>query len=325
MPTIHVETNLDACRELWETSVSPDSLTDLWEVRHCFHQQYQRKPLFVVAKEGPNIVGLIPLSYVEEHGYYGYFPGEIWQGKTWLEQNRLIARDPNVLAKMTKWLWDQKIPYHLRYLCHNPHLVGMPAVEDEIGYLFHPESVHFSMEEYYSLFSKKTLKNIRREIEKMYARNLTIRRHEDDDFDKMIVLNIERFGTQSYFANNKFVGAFRAFKELLSQKGWLKMTSVLIDGRVAAVDMGCVYNGVYTLLSGGTHPDYPGVAKVINLFHLEESCREHYKEVDFLCGDFTWKKMFHLTPRPLYKMECLTGKDSSCELSVKDNAYSDVR
>jgi len=26
-----------------------------------------------------------------------------------------------------------------------------------------------------------------------------------------------------------------------------------------------------------------------------------YKEVDFLCGDFSWKKLFHLTPRPLYE------------------------
>jgi CelD/BcsL family acetyltransferase involved in cellulose biosynthesis len=80
------------------------------------------------------------------------------------------------------------------------------------------------------------------------------------------------------------------------------MTAVLMDGRVAAVDMGCIYKGDYKLLAGGTHSDYPGVAKAINLYHMQEACNNKYKTVDFLCGDFAWKKLFHLTPRPLYEV-----------------------
>jgi hypothetical protein len=78
------------------------------------------------------------------------------------------------------------------------------------------------------------------------------------------------------------------------------MTSIFIDGELAAVDMGCMYRGVYTLLGGGTHGGYPGVAKLINLCHMRRACDERMEWVDFLCGDFSWKTLFHLTPRPLY-------------------------
>jgi len=301
MVKIYRETDEGVCRELWERLIPSEQLTDLWDVRVCFHQHFKRDLFFVVAEEAEEVVGLIPLSFIKELDYSGYFPGEVWDGKTWLEQNRLIARDQNILHQMFDWLLENKISYHLRYLHKTPPLSLDLINEDEIGYLFHPESFNFNMEEYYSVFSKKTLKKIRREVDRMYEQNLSIRSGDINDFEEMLILNIERFGTRSYFASNQFVQSFRALRDYLDQKGWLQMTTIVIDGRIAAVDMGCSYNGVYTLLSGATHSDYPGVAKVINLFHMEEACKKKYKEVDFLCGDFSWKKLFHLTPRPLYE------------------------
>lgn len=118
----------------------------------------------------------------------------------------------------------------------------------------------------------------------------------------MVQMSLGRFGDESYFSDKRFLESFRDLKDHFHEKGWLRMTTVLIDGEPAAVDMGCVYQGVYTLLAGGTHNDYPGVAKVINLHHMKEACREKYEKVDFLCGDFSWKKIFHLSPNPLYKL-----------------------
>ena len=202
---------------------------------------------------------------------------------------------------MFDWLLKNKVSHHLRYLCETPHLPLYLIDEDEIGYLFYPGSFHFNMEEYYASFSKKTLKKIRREVDRLYARDLIVRNDDINGFEEMVILSIERFGTQSYFASNSFVKSFRVLRDYLDQKGWLKMTTIIIDGKVAAVDMGCLYKGNYKLLAGGTQGDYPGVAKVINLHHMREACTKRYNEVDFLCGDFSWKKLFHLAPRPLYE------------------------
>jgi hypothetical protein len=52
---------------------------------------------------------------------------------------------------------------------------------------------------------------------------------------------------------------------------------------------------------GGTDPEFRGVAKAMNMQHLEFACEHQLSRVDFLCGDFHWKKLWHLDPQPLYK------------------------
>ncbi len=93
----------------------------------------------------------------------------------------------------------------------------------------------------------------------------------------------------------------------MKAQGWLQITTVLIQDEIAAVDLGCVYNGTYTLLAGATSTDHPGVAKLINFHHLQRSCMERFQKADFMCGDFSWKKLFHLTERPLYLHSNITA------------------
>ena len=79
------------CRQLWECVMPAELVTDDWSFRACFEAQYRRPSCFIVAEDGVRICGLLPLSWIEEADCYGYFPGETWHGKTWLEQNRLIC------------------------------------------------------------------------------------------------------------------------------------------------------------------------------------------------------------------------------------------
>ncbi|MBP9854578.1 MAG: GNAT family N-acetyltransferase [Candidatus Omnitrophica bacterium] len=299
---IYAETNLEACRKLWEQLIPSEHLTDRWDVRLCFHEHFQRDLLFVVAREEGRIVGFMPLSFIPENNYYGYFPGEVWKNKTWLEQNHLIAKDQTVLRAMLDWMQSNKMNCHLRYLHGNPQLPPDLSSEDEIGYLFYPKLLNHSMENYYSLFSRKSIKSIRKEVDNFYSRNVIIRTDQPEDYDLMVKMNLDRFGENSYFSDQRFAKSFKALKDLLQQNGWLRMTSVVIDGQTIAVDMGCIYNGAYIILAGGTDYGFPGVAKVINLYHMKEACEKNYDEVDFLCGDFSWKKIFHLSPRPLYHL-----------------------
>ena len=135
-------------------------------------------------------------------------------------------------------------------------------------------------------------------------------RYDDmSDFERMVQLNITNFGSLSYFYDLRFRESFRALMHYLDDRGWLRITTVIIDGEVAAVDMGCVHHGDYTVLAGGTNRDYPGVAKLINLHHMQRACSEKYNLIDFLCGDFSWKHKFHLTARPLYML-------SSCSIET---------
>jgi hypothetical protein len=295
--------SVEECRELWRQAIPADSITDLWEVRYCFHRHFQRPLRFIAAEDHDGICGFLPLSWIKERSCYGYFPGEVWDGKTWLEQNRLIARNGEILRAL---LAKSPSAYHLRYLLPPAwEAVGAAPVVDEIGYLFNPPEYAYDIEKYFEQFSHKSAKRIKREIAEIEERGVEYRYDERADFDLMVGFNLGRFGSRSYFSDPRFTDGFRTLMEFLQEHGWLRLTTVLIEGVPAAVDMGCLYQGTYTLLAGGTHEAYPGVAKLINLHHMQRGCRERFERVDFLCGDFSWKKIFHLTPRPLYLMSSL--------------------
>jgi len=297
MRSVYAVTDPAECRALWDRVIPQEQLSDVWEVRDCFQRHYGHRPHFVVCEDEHGICGFLPLSWNSETESFVYFPGETWSGKTWLEQNRLIAGDKNALKSMLNLVPGA---YHLRYLRSSGWTNGSEPTVDEIGYHFLPPRYGFDLENYFHEFSGKSAKRLKKEIATIEAQGVEYVYDDASDFETMVALNIKRYETWSYFVDPRFLRGFRSLRQLLSARGWLRMTTVRIGGQVAAVDMGCVFNGTYTLLAGGTNPEVRGVAKLINLHHMEWACRQRLERVDFLCGDFNWKTLFHLTPQPLY-------------------------
>ncbi len=299
MLTIRIITDFDEGRALWNKIMPKDMVSDLWEFRLCFHRHYNRPLRFILAEDDGEIVGFLPLSWVEEKNSFAYFPGETWQGKTWLEQNRIICRDRHVLEAMIEACPSE---YHLRYLLPQENVAELSHIVDEIGYLFNPPDFDFDMQNYFQLFSHKTHKKIMRDIGKIKDLGLGFRYDDPADFEHLVSLNTDRFEHNSYFYDTRFRESFRDVMNFCRDNGWMRITTVLVDNRIAAVDLGCIYNNAYTLLGGGTSADVPGIAKLINLHHMEYACQRRFDRADFLCGDFSWKNLFHLSPRPLFLM-----------------------
>lgn len=300
MNIIRVVSDLDECRRIWRQVAPRKVVSDLWEFRSCFHRYFKRQPHFITVESSGKTLGLLPLCWIEESDCFGYFPGETWNGQTWLEQNRIFAANNQVLDMLRDYLETTGIKHHLRYLLPSHVAPSKFDVVDEIGYLFLPPKYNYRMEPYYAQFSGKSIKQITRELNSFETRCVTYRLDDPEDFELMLRMNQDRYGLYSYFAEPRFAGSFRDMMQFLHSMGWLRMTTVLVGGQPAAVDMGCIYKGTYTLFAGGTDENFPGIAKLINLFHMRRACEEKWSAVDFLCGDFSWKSRFHLTPRPLY-------------------------
>ncbi|HOP06407.1 MAG TPA: GNAT family N-acetyltransferase [candidate division Zixibacteria bacterium] len=303
---IRIETirNLDECRDVWRQLMPQELVSDLWEVRDCFNRYYQHPAHFVVAHENGRLCGLLPMSWNRETGQYTYFPGETWEGKTWLEQNRIIAESPEMLEAMLAVL---RRPYQLRYLRTEGQFVGRLENVDEIGYLFLPSEHEFSVDKYLEAFSHKTAKKLRKELAHWDEHDVHWRINDPDDFELLIQMNRSRFGRLSYFDDERFLGSFRAMENLLQERGWLRIVAVIVDGEPAAIDMGSLYRDMLTMLAGGTSEAFPGIAKLINMHHIAYACENRLDSVDFLCGDFNWKTLFHLTPVPLYVLQSIVS------------------
>ena len=301
--------NPDECARLWRAHMPRQILTDLWEVRQCFQRHFKRPSLFIVYREKGRLQGLLPLSWIREAGCYGYFPGETWCNATWLEQNRFLVSDPGVWEKMLSAIPG---PYRLRYLLPNPLVWQRPLAVDEVGYVFEPPLYGYDPEAFWGEFSGKHKKQVRREIEALEKRGMRERINHLPDLDLMVSMNLNRFGKESYFYDPRFQAAFRDLANWLHAKGMLRLVTVELGGEPAAVDMGGIYNQRLTVLAGGVDPSWSGLAKLMNVKHLEFACRERLEEVDFLCGNFNWKKLLHLGARPLYS---LTGTPEAADLA----------
>jgi CelD/BcsL family acetyltransferase involved in cellulose biosynthesis len=171
-------------------------------------------------------------------------------------------------------------------------------------------------------FPSKTRKKLTREIDRIAASGLEIRYDRLRDVQTMFRMNLESFGSGSYFSDGRFLRGFETILRRLHEKHMLRITTVLVGGKIAATDLGAVWEKTYTVLAGSTSPEFPGVAKVINFHHLERACRERIRSVDFLCGDFGWKNRFRLTPRPLYEITLPAARAGEIEAGHEALAYA---
>ncbi len=296
--TLTILTAPEECRRAWEQFWPARGLFDLWPVRDSFHRAFQRPLHFILARDKGRVTGFLPLCLDEETGTYVIFPGETWRGKTWIEQNRMIASSDEVFSRMLEAVPG---PCHLRYLLPAGDEVQSRVRGDEIGYLFYPRLWDYSFENYWASFSGKHRKNLKSDLKRLEAQGVTYRFDRTDDLGHLFRMNLDAFAQSSYFSDPRFQVSFQNLTGFLARSGMMRITTIELGGKVAAVDLGACYKNTYTLLAGGTNPEFPGIAKMINLHHLERSCKEQFDSVDFLCGDFNWKARFHLTERPLFQ------------------------
>jgi hypothetical protein len=88
-----------------------------------------------------------------------------------------------------------------------------------------------------------------------------------------------------------------------------------------AVDVGALYNGVYTIFLGGVFSRIPCLPKAMNMYHIDYALKNRIYKVDFLCGDFNWKKLWHLDEEPLFKLVSPDLEDvtPAYDISISDH------
>jgi hypothetical protein len=298
MTTRRFVNNLETCRQLWNTLLPVSVVSDMWEFRMCFHRQYGHRPCFMILEDAEGVSGMMPLSYIEGSNKSGFFPGEIWNEKTWLERTPFYVRDSGVIDELFDSCPEGTC---LRYMDPLPEPYSQLQALDEIGYVLYPSQLDFKLESYSGRFSHKKYKSIIKVVDSIKGQGSRFYVNRLEDFDTLVSMSIESFGENSYLHDHRFRNSWQDVIHFLHKNGWLRMISLEIMGKIAAVDIGSLYNGVYTVYLGGASRDLPGVAKVMNMYHIEYAFINRLFKMDFLCGDFHWKKLFHLTPEPLYK------------------------
>jgi hypothetical protein len=319
MATRRFITDLETCKQLWNALIPVSVVSDIWEFRMCFHRQYGHRPCFMILEDADGILGMMPLSYTDCGNTIGFFPGEIWNEKTWLERTPFYVRDRGVLDEL---FYSCPEGTYLRYMEAPQEPYSHLLALDEVGYVLYPSELDFKLESYSGRFSNKKFKGIIKVIDSIKGQDSRFYVNRLEDFDTLVNMNIQNFGENSYLHDCRFRVSWQDVIHFLHKNGWLRMISLEIMGKTVAVDIGSLYNGVYTVYLGGASRDFPGVAKVMNMYHIEYALQDRIFKVDFLCGDFHWKKLWHLTPEPLYKFVAPALVDEyAVNTEQRDNNY----
>jgi hypothetical protein len=291
-------TELEECERLWHLLIRPKSISDLWEFRLCFQRYFDHRPCFLLLEDREGIAGMVPLSYVENMDLFVFFPGELWKNKTWIERTPIYVREPSLFPEVLRSCPDRT---YLRYMDVLESLDVSGFSVDEIGYVLYPRDLGLDLTRYRARFSNKKIKAILKEIRSYTENTASFHLNRLEDFDRIVDMSVKYYGKDSYLHHSRFREGFRDIMYFLQHGGWLRMISLEIQGETVAVDLGALWRGTYTVFLGGADRGFPGVAKAMNMHHIEFACEKGISKVDFLCGDFHWKKLWHLDPEPLFK------------------------
>ncbi|MBU1341085.1 MAG: GNAT family N-acetyltransferase [Proteobacteria bacterium] len=306
----------EECRQLWEKLWPDDCFFDLWPVRSLFNQTFGRPLHFQVFEENNHPKAMVSLCWIKEEKKFVHFPGETCNKTPWLEQNKIISCHPDLSFALIDSLPGS---VHLRYLTYDSFFQTRGFVhQDDIGYLFLPKKYQYSFNQYLGEFSGRTRKKMTAEISGLEEQKVTIRHNKHSDVDLFFKMVTQTAEKKSHFSDKRFLLAFERLVAYMVKTGMMRITTILIGGKTAAVDIGALFKKTYTILASGTNPEFKGVANLINLHHISWACTQKLKLVDFLCNDTIWKKKFNLVPRPLYELK-LTKP------IIHDNPLSDTK
>lgn len=287
------------CEKLWKTFIPARSVSDLWEFRMCFQKYFRNSFRFFVIEDRDTVSGMLPLSHIDHLDMNAFFPAETWNNKTWLERTPIYAENQDTFYELLSSCPERT---YLRYI---DSIWGDPQEEletDEIGYVLYPDLLDYDKDNYRRRFSNKKFKCIIKTVKSILEMGGSFHINRTADYDLLVEMSIERYGEESYLRDCRFRNSFRDIINFLLQKGYLRMVSLELDGKTVAVDIGALYRGVYTVFLGGVFSRVPGLPKVMNMYHIDYALNNRVFKLDFLCGDFNWKKLWHLDQEPLFKL-----------------------
>lgn len=302
------------CEKLWKTFIPVRSVSDLWDFRMCFQRYFKNRFCFHVLEEGGNIYGILPLSYIDGPDMTAFFPGETWKGKTWLERTPIYAINQDILYRLLSGCPERSC---LRYIECDPDYLPEQMVSDETGYVLHPALLNYDKDNYRSRFSNKKFKSIMRDVNNILNMGATFHINCVEDFELLVEMSIEKYGAESYLQDVRFRNSFRDAIRLFQRNGYLRMVSMELEGNTVAVDLGSVFKGVYTVFLGGIFSRVPGLPKAMNMHHIDFAINSKIHKLDFLCGDFNWKKLWHLDEEPLFKVVSSDPEDAASMYDIE--------
>ncbi len=289
----HIVRGLKECERLWNEFTPKKWLFDEWEYRICLNAGYGYEPHFIVGEKNGETAGVLPLWYEEKADFYTFIGG------TFTENNTFFLRDKKDIGDFLK-----QCPKETLLTSIEPSEKGFyPFKESDPVFFLDMAKYQNDIETYITSFDRKHRKNLRYDLRQLDERGYEIKYNRLEDFDRMVELNVMRFGEESDLKDPDMAEGIRALMEKAEKQGKLTLISMVFDGVVEAVELAVEHQGWHYVLSGGRNLEVKNCGKRLIIEHINRALANGISMINFLSTDSGWKKSWHLDTAPTYEYQ----------------------
>ncbi|MFA6393912.1 MAG: GNAT family N-acetyltransferase [Patescibacteria group bacterium] len=282
----------EECKNIWNELSPNESIYDNWDFRYCFHK-YAPAPLhFFAGYLNDELIGLLPLEYInEEGGYLGYFAEEF------MEENRLFIK-PGREKYIPDFYDSVKGDIMIDDLSgEDAFTSGLPL--EDYKYVLPLNGLKGFKDHLEKSFSSKRRRQFLKVNSEIEKNGIKIIHNNYDDIDLLFELNIKRHGKESYLSEPHKKEIFKDLASLFK----VEMLTAEISGKKQGVSYSILHNGVYNYLSVGANlTGYSSLGAYIGMKNIDYAILSGARVFDAGLGDCGWKHLWHFDRVPQYSL-----------------------
>lgn len=295
--------DIEKCELLWQEFSPKRNLFETWEFRYAFYLGYKFSPHFLLLKRRPTEGGypenlaLLPLWFDKDKKIY------TWFGSDWQEEVSFFVKDQNYIPILISLAPS---PLYLNAISGKSIelIKGEVAFEDdESKYVLNLGGFR-NHEDWLKTLKKNRRRDLRKDRNRILRQNPEIIINNFADFEKLITLAKKRFsqkGEETDWEDKRRIETFREVIKLGGKSYQPRMITIKIGGKVAGVDLVCLYNQTYFALKCGYDVEnFSGIGNYMNLFEIDDAISLGMKKIDFLQNNYEWKERW-FEAVPLFK------------------------
>ena len=297
---IRTETDIQACRKLWETFSPHKDAWDDWDLMFAFHDQDRHRLNFLVheGSDGSSD-GLVPVVFDTTHDRYTLMAGSYPDGRIlWLRQQAF----PEFFERLPERtvLFDLRQSWVGELLAIHPQFKAYFS-EPDLRYYFVPSDFAFDFHNHLDTFSSEKRQKFLYDLRQIRKREPALHWSDEDEADLFIDLVNRNFGAASDYANTHNANEVRRVIRELKQSGRLKTLTIEIDGAQQAVSLSLLHGNKMVALYAASNNTYNNLGKLLNVETIQEACRLRVDEISFMTG-MQWKANWKMKSEPCVTM-----------------------
>jgi hypothetical protein len=297
---IRIETDLQACKKLWETFAPGTETWDDWNLMFAFHDQDKHHFNFLVHENNDGKAdGLIPLVHDTTQNRYMLMGGSYPDGRIlWLKYEDF----PEVFEAFPERtvLFDLRHSWVTELLERFPRFAGNFA-EQDMRYHLVPAEFDFDFNNHIDKFEKDKRQKFHYDLRKIRKLEPVLHWSSDNEADLFISLVNRNFGAESDYADEENTKELRRVIDELQRSGRLKTLVIEVEGAKQAVSMSVLHANKMVALYSSSNNDYSNLGKLTNVETVQEACRLRLDEISFMTG-MRWKAEWRMNSEPCITM-----------------------